>query len=181
MTLIFLDTEFTNLTFQSELISIALVDEAGNGFYGECDDFNKNTCSDFVYQNVIPQLGNLPTIVDTLISVRGNYHQIARSVYEFIESYKDDSYKVTIVTDVAYYDWKFFFKLPCFKPNLPEYISPFPIDLNSMILARNGTTDISRNSLSSFPESIHGIKLHHAYYDAMLLKECYFELMSTES
>ena len=53
---IYFDTEFTDLNKETELISIGLVDEEGNTFYGEITDFDTNKCSDFVIGNVVPLL-----------------------------------------------------------------------------------------------------------------------------
>jgi TniQ len=45
-------------TFQ--LISVAIVGEDGREFYGECSDFDRALCSDFVREVVLPQLGQVP-------------------------------------------------------------------------------------------------------------------------
>ncbi|VVE54321.1 3'-5' exoribonuclease [Pandoraea anhela] len=55
----FLDTEFTDFT-DSRLISIAVVSEDGQEFYGEVSDFERSICSDFVRAIVLPQLGQFP-------------------------------------------------------------------------------------------------------------------------
>ncbi|WP_262389528.1 3'-5' exoribonuclease [Cupriavidus campinensis] len=55
----FIDTEFTDFT-ASQLISIAIVSEDGREFYGECSDFERALCSDFVRDIVLPQLGQFP-------------------------------------------------------------------------------------------------------------------------
>ena len=56
--LIFLDTEFTTLTVSSELISIALVDAAGEReLYLESTSFDPKACSYFVLDAVLPLLG----------------------------------------------------------------------------------------------------------------------------
>jgi hypothetical protein len=52
---IFIDTEFTNF-IDTDLISIALVAEDGREFYGERNDFDSATISDFVRAAVLPQL-----------------------------------------------------------------------------------------------------------------------------
>ena len=54
-TRIYLDTEFTKFT-RPQLISVALVAESGQEFYGESTDFVKVQCSDFVVENVLPLL-----------------------------------------------------------------------------------------------------------------------------
>ena len=55
----FIDTEFTDWK-ASQLISIAIVSEDGREFYGECSDFERPLCSDFVRAVVLPQLGQFP-------------------------------------------------------------------------------------------------------------------------
>jgi len=57
---IFLDCEFTQLNQESRLISLALVAESGEEFYVELKDtYSVEDCSDFVIQNVLPQLDPL--------------------------------------------------------------------------------------------------------------------------
>jgi len=55
----FLDTEFTDFK-DTQLISLAIVGENGDEFYGELTDFEKSACSDFVREIVLPQLGQFP-------------------------------------------------------------------------------------------------------------------------
>lgn len=52
----FIDTEFTDFR-QCQLVSLAIVGENGNEFYGERTDFDPARCSDFVRKVVLPQLG----------------------------------------------------------------------------------------------------------------------------
>jgi len=54
-TRVYLDTEFTKFA-RPQLISLALVAESGQEFYGESTDFMKVQCSDFVVENVLPLL-----------------------------------------------------------------------------------------------------------------------------
>ena len=54
-TRVYLDTEFTKFP-RPQLISLALVAELGQEFYGESTDFVKVQCSDFVVENVLPLL-----------------------------------------------------------------------------------------------------------------------------
>ena len=55
-----LDCELTQLNRDTKLISLALVSEGGPEFYVELTDtYQVADCSDFVIQNVLPQL-NLP-------------------------------------------------------------------------------------------------------------------------
>jgi len=57
---IFLDCEFTQLNQYSKLISLALVSQSGEEFYVELTNtYSLDDCSDFVIQNVLPQLDPL--------------------------------------------------------------------------------------------------------------------------
>ena len=54
---LFLDCEFTQLNRETKLISLALVPEVGEAFYVELTDtYRVEDCSEFVIQNVLPQL-----------------------------------------------------------------------------------------------------------------------------
>ncbi|WP_408588778.1 3'-5' exonuclease family protein [Paraburkholderia tropica] len=54
----FIDTEFTDFS-RCQLISLAIVGENGDEFYGERTDFDRSLCSDFVRTTVLPQLGQI--------------------------------------------------------------------------------------------------------------------------
>jgi hypothetical protein len=54
---VYIDTEFTDF-LNPVLIGLALVADNGDEFYGECTDFDRSRCSDFVREIVLPQLGS---------------------------------------------------------------------------------------------------------------------------
>ena len=56
--LVFLDTEFTEFA-KHDLISLALVAEDGREFYAERTDYQRDACSKFVRENVVPFLGRV--------------------------------------------------------------------------------------------------------------------------
>ncbi len=67
---LFLDCEFTQLNRDTKLISLALVSEAGHEYYVEITDtYQVADCSDFVIQNVLPQL-NLPDHGQPLVELK---------------------------------------------------------------------------------------------------------------
>lgn len=54
---LYLDTEFTSLSVDRDLISLALVSADGAEFYVELlDGWSEDTCSDFTQEKVLPQL-----------------------------------------------------------------------------------------------------------------------------
>jgi hypothetical protein len=67
---LFLDCEFIQLNQNTKLISLALVSEGGDEFYVElADTYQPEDCSDFVFENVSPQL-NLPSHAVSLVSAQ---------------------------------------------------------------------------------------------------------------
>ena len=64
---VYLDTEFTNFA-RPQLISLGLVAQSGQEFYGESTDFAEDECSDFVLENVLPLLqgGEVAASLDDL-------------------------------------------------------------------------------------------------------------------
>jgi hypothetical protein len=65
-----LDTEFTDF-IDCQLISIVIVTEDHRELYAERTDFDRNACSAFVHEAVIPRLGTEPAFVETEEQVLG--------------------------------------------------------------------------------------------------------------
>jgi hypothetical protein len=55
-TLVFLDTEFTDLSSSGSLISAGFITEKGEEYYAELSNFNERECNDFVKAQVLPLL-----------------------------------------------------------------------------------------------------------------------------
>jgi hypothetical protein len=66
---VYVDVEFTDF-IDCDLISIALVADDGREFYGERSDYDDSTCSAFVREAVLPQLGQHPGRVFTREALR---------------------------------------------------------------------------------------------------------------
>lgn len=70
----FLDTEFTERgpLHPIKLISIGIVDERGGEFYAVSSEFDEADCNEWVRENVLPHLGDLPRrpLSDIAILVR---------------------------------------------------------------------------------------------------------------
>ncbi len=56
MTKWFYDTEFSENGYTIDLISIALVSDDGREYYAVSNEFDEDSCSDWVKQNVLPHL-----------------------------------------------------------------------------------------------------------------------------
>ena len=66
---LFVDCEFTDF-IDCDLVSLALVANDGREFYGERSDFEQASCSAFVREAVLPQLGQFPERVFTREALR---------------------------------------------------------------------------------------------------------------
>jgi hypothetical protein len=66
---VFVDCEFTDF-IDCDLISIGLVADDGREFYGERSDYDDSSCSAFVREAVLPQLGQYPGRVFTREGLR---------------------------------------------------------------------------------------------------------------
>lgn len=98
---LFLDCEFTQLSKQAKLISLALVSEDGREFYVELlNAWREEDCSDFVKDIVLPQLWgeshSLPII------------EAREALLKFLVSFESE---LEIVTDAPDYDWELFCEL----------------------------------------------------------------------
>ncbi|MDH0896467.1 MULTISPECIES: hypothetical protein [unclassified Pseudomonas] len=97
---LFLDTEFTRLTPDYRLISLALVDPAGAEFYVELNDgWSPADCSAFVHEIVLPQLE--PTRHGR------SRAEAATALHAFIAGYGE----VEIVSDALAWDWPLLLEL----------------------------------------------------------------------
>ena len=91
ITRVYLDTEFTKFV-RPQLISIALVAESGQEFYGESTDFVKVQCSDFVVENVLPLLqgGEIAASLDELRGKLVEWLAALQSRAEIISDFDGD-------------------------------------------------------------------------------------------
>lgn len=99
--IIFLDTEFTQISDSACLISLALVADTGEHYYVEITNgWSVNDCSDFVKSIVLPQLSPLQHGRSAV--------QAGIEIQEFVESLAGP---VKIATDCADFDWCFLCQL----------------------------------------------------------------------
>lgn len=110
---IFFDTEFSGLVVDPQLISIGLIDEAGERtFYAELSDtYQSKDCGDFTRLAVLPKLeGGAALLTMAELGVR---------LYEWI---KDFDEPVKLATDSMAWDWpwiqEIFYELDAWPENL---------------------------------------------------------------
>lgn len=153
--LLFLDTEFTSLEEEADLISIGLVKEDGDFFYGELPKSDwEFGASIWVRENVVPLLW--------CGSWTKHRPDLASSLFSFIENIND---KVMVITDSPEFDWELM------KPLL----NPWPRNL-AISCMRFDSLSMGRNRqpwLLDIKEQFHkehGMA-HHALRDAQSLRE----------
>ncbi|MHA6139517.1 3'-5' exonuclease family protein [Pseudomonas mohnii] len=157
---IFLDCEFTQLNQGSKLISLALVSESGEEFYVELtDSYTVEECSDFVIQNVIPQLDPL-RYGQSLVEARA-------SLRRFLSSFDEE---LEVCSDAPQWDWDFFRDLVCADHQpWPAQVMNQPINL-TILFNKVDAEALVQVELSDPP--------HHALLDARMLAEIFKVLAS---
>lgn len=155
--LIFFDTEFTDFAINDEprLISIGLVDQAGNEFYAELiDTYQFSDCSGFVCENVLPLLVGG--------DARMTWAQLADRLNRWVLERGDD---VIFRCDSPFYDWAFIQQLFSEFDNWPENLRR---NCGDMSYESNTHGLRYRAAVNEFWK-IHGKLQHHALVDARML------------
>lgn len=154
---LFLDCEFTQLNRDTKLISLALVSEAGHEYYVELTDtYLVADCSDFVIQNVLPQL-NLPTRGQTLVEAQS-------SLLAFLSNLEGP---LEICSDAPDWDWDLFCQLAYVNHRWPANVTNRATNLINLFRHLEAY-DIGNVALPELP--------HHALLDARLLADLYCRL-----
>ena len=176
---IFLDTEFTGLHKETSLISIGLVDENGEEFYGELTDYDKNQIDYWLQENVMANLwyeSNKVDFINPPNYYRGDKEYIALKLKKWLAKYET----VEWVSDVPHYDFVLLIDLLYGKAiNIPYLTHGASIhDINQDIAKHYNISeleafDLSREEiLAKHNIEIDGLK-HNAIYDAKVIKAIY--------
>jgi hypothetical protein len=195
-TKIFFDTEFTGLHQKTTLISIGLISECGKTFYAEFNDYHKTQLNDWLKENVIanlkfkePKKVEDEYYVKTLsfkdlyksfsIELRAETSVIKHRLLQWFEQFDE----VEIWSDCLAYDWVLFCNLFGHAFKIPKNIYYIPFDLSTLLKVKGIDPDISREKLAcienmkmpngKFPEKTEDIPKHNALWDAIVIKECY--------
>lgn len=159
---VFVDTEFSDLRADGEILSIALVKLGGEELYLEIE--HEGELSDWVKENVVP------TLKDEKVS----RDEAKKQIQEFL----GDS-KPYMVAWVPHFDMVMMYQLFGVK-NLP--INWFPIDFASVMFGHGLDPETYREEndrtfvkgLGVNPDDFHA---HHALDDAKLLREVYLKVI----
>ena len=177
---LFLDTEFTGLYQNTELISLALIAETGEEFYAELNDFNKQKAiqNPWVEAHV---LGSL-FLTDSQLQSRSlknmyileNKQGVKTGLEIWLAQFgvKKDNFNkiiphIRIWADVPVYDWILFSELFGGAKKIPPSLYNIPGDLATLLFTKGFSFDIPREKLLKESELPSGVK-HNALYDARL-------------
>jgi hypothetical protein len=162
--ILFLDTEFTDLSPEMELLSLALVSVDGDyEFYGERNDVPAAQCSHFVRSAVLPQLTAPPPISGDRAHLQARLRAFVESLREVARLACDSNFDMELFVDLIGLPW-------------PEQLNPMRLQMErtrwfydqDFVLAR------SRYHTAGHP-------CHHALHDAHGLRAGYLGVMWGQS
>lgn len=166
---IFFDTEFTDLTVNSELLSIGLVaDDSNAELYIEISDANRADASDFVRATVLPLFGQF----NPAILTRGN---AAKRIEIWLDGLrKGNRDRQVIMVSDSPWDWQHLSEL------LGHVSGQAPWTQALNVIGRTVQMISSPSQIASINQKVdayhrqHGLQ-HHALVDARALKTVYQE------
>ena len=168
----FIDTEFEDLRDDAGLISIGLVNEAGDEFYAELTDtWRRDRCSAFVEETVLP-------LLDASKNRRLSRVQLCVRLFDWLLERSVGQEALTMVAD-SDWDWHMFVVL--FQPMARV------LDMWTLDVYLDGKTLRLRFDMPSFEqveermalmETVYNGRQHHALVDARALR---FALMTMEA
>lgn len=177
---IFLDSEFTKLDKNGELISLGLVTEDNTEFYAEFNDYNGNYINTWLQRNVINHLfyNNVKIYNYEYNSNEMHYNQYCKhdkwNISKVLECWLKQFDEIEIWSDCLAYDWIFFCNLFGGAFGIPNNVYYIPFDISTLMKIKGVNPDINREEFIN--NSVKGNK-HNALYDAKVIKACYEKLM----
>lgn len=164
-----LDTEFTSLTQQAQLLSLALVAETGAVFYAEFSDFKKEEINDWVNTHVInnflmQEMDVHFSVENKRTQVKGNKEYIVTLLREWLKQFGN----IRMWADVPHYDWVLFCELFGGSMKLPNNVHFMCMDIATLLHTQGLDHTAERISLINDDETPANYKTHNALNDAEL-------------
>lgn len=179
---VFLDTEFTGLVKDTELISLGLYIDEDNYFYAEFNDWDRKKSFEFLETDVIPKLefNHITSIVtkqENAWKLKGNKKEIESELNLWFKQFS----VVEIWADVLAYDWVLFCQIFGGAFHIPENIFYAPFDLATLFRMKGLITpkgkydrDVPRYEYAGVDNALQ----HHALEDAKVESLCYKKLIN---
>lgn len=198
---IFFDTEFTGLHKDGTLISIGLIADSGETFYGELNDYDKSQVDEWIRCNIIDRLEfDVPPSdqeeywcwdKSNNVKMRGNKQEVNRYLsdwfqallggpmswvaYEGTKSPKlIENPLIEMWGDCLSYDWVLFNDLWGSAFDIPKCVYYIPFDICTYFKLKGIDPDIHREE---YIENDNSIQKHNALHDAKAIKACYEKLL----
>jgi len=174
-TLLFMDTEFSGLTQDTSLISLALVDEENNSFYAEFSDFKREQCDNWIKDNVLAHSLWIDQEIEYFTRKDGSQQQVFGDktfVKEQLSRWLAEYGLVKIWADCPAWDWVLFAELFGGALAIPKNVFYMPHDIATLFSIKGLNPDTSRAEFSGL-----GLTLHNALDDALMIRTCYQKLM----
>lgn len=183
----YFDCEFTGLHKDTTLISIGVVSENGNTFYGVLDDYDKTQVNEWIQENVIENLDNGYISSDINdYSIRGGKELIKKFLLIWLNRISNGE-EINFVSDVSHYDFILLIDLLYQNAlNIPENICPVCYDINIDIqkyfkISSSEAFNMSREKIINDYNLNEMIPLnnemkHNSLYDAFVIRAIYYLL-----
>lgn len=169
ITKIVLDTEFTSLTQDSQLLSLALAAETGEKFYAELNDYNPDCINEWVRTNVIDHFEMNDS--ETVVRMEGSTFKCKsdkKGVTEHLTKWLQQFGEIQMWADVPHYDWVLFCELFGGSMNLPKNLHFMCLDFATLLHANGIDYKTERISLIDKNEMPKNHRMHNALSDAEL-------------
>ncbi len=160
--ILFLDTEFTDISPEMVLLSVAMVSADGrHEFYGERNDVPLRICSRFVREAVLPLMTAQPPISGDFANLRTRLRAFIEGLPEQGQLACDSFYDIDLLTWVIGEPW-------------PKKLAPNRLDLNQWT-----SIPVFANAQALYHESGH--PYHHALNDVHGLRAGYLAWLKNAS
>lgn len=150
--ILFLDSEFSDLSINPKLISIGLISEDSREFYMETEDaYTPAECSPFTRETVLPLLQGG--------DARMPMHKLTLLLGGWIESFEQP---IQVVTDSLTWDWPWIQELFSIPGTWPANLDDKPASLYELV----DSPFLERTAERIFENHEPRLRRHHALDDA---------------
>ena len=176
VTKLFYDSEFTGLTQNTTLISIAMISDCGQEFYAEFDDYDINQVDDWLITNVFPRTRWLADekLTEYFTEIE-NQQMVCFGDSQYIRTQLDiwlsQFEKIEIWADCPVWDWMLLCQLYGGAFGLPKHIFYLPFDIATLFRVNNLSGDTNRLKFSQL--NLDEQDMHNALTDARISKACH--------
>lgn len=189
-TKLFYDSEFTGLTQDTSLISLALISETGASLYAEFSDYKREQVDDWLRDNVLQHCQWLNTdskpFAREVAGTEGMHTEIygdSAHVTTHLRQWLSQFEQIEVWADCPAWDWVLFAQLFGGALGLPKNIHYMPADISMLFRLNGHDPDCDREKFAGLSDELDkqaaAVK-HNALSDARVAKACYDKLMQLQ-